>query len=444
MTDLRIPDISRRGLLKATGLAAGLALVPGLAACAQSKTQTSSGGGTAGTLKFWDMPWAQDAYNTASAAFVAAYKPAEGLPNAALQRIQWNNFTTTFSSALASKTGPAVSSGGGFQAFQFADQGYIAMADNLVSTWEKDGFRKDFLPGTLEAMKTSKGYVAVPWQTDFRVWWYRKSLFDDAGAKVPTTWNELMTAGEALKKKGYFGWGDGAGAGNNIGAHTMVFMMINNGGGLFTPDGKLDVLNERNVEAIDFILQLVKAGISDPASVSYTNDNHLAQWKNKKFAFGIFTAGLDQSLGEPSGGDILVASPLTGPHGDKASLAFGNNIMMYTNTPSQGGSEAFLDYYIKNMKTYWQQGVVTGLPVLQSIVDLPEFKKSSSNVQVIKEYQPITKTYGTRSTELFAAMAQVDGSLPLAQFTQSVLGGQTDAKSALTTLQQGLSTIVKS
>ena len=57
MTDLRIPDISRRGLLKATGLAAGLALVPGLAACAQSKTQTSSGGGTAGTLKFWDMPW---------------------------------------------------------------------------------------------------------------------------------------------------------------------------------------------------------------------------------------------------------------------------------------------------------------------------------------------------------------------------------------------------
>ena len=61
MTDLHLPDVSRRGFLKATGLAAGLALVPGLAACAQSKTQTSSGGGTAGTLKFWDMPWAQDA-----------------------------------------------------------------------------------------------------------------------------------------------------------------------------------------------------------------------------------------------------------------------------------------------------------------------------------------------------------------------------------------------
>jgi multiple sugar transport system substrate-binding protein len=433
------PGVSRRNILRATGLGASFALVPGLAAaCAKSKTETSS---ASGSLKFWDMPWATEPYNKASAALVAAYKPASGLPAATLQRIQWNNFTTTFASALASKTGPAVSSGGGFQAFQFADQGYIAPADNLIAKWEKDGFIKDFLPGTVEPMKTSKGYVAVPWQSDVRVWWYRKSLFDDAGATVPTSWDELMTAGELLKKKGYFGFGDGAGAGNNIGAHTMVMMMINNGGGMFTPDGKLDLLNERNVEAIDFILQLVKAGISDPASVSYTSDNHLAQWKNKKFAFGIYTAGMDDNIGE-TGGDLLIASPLTGPHGDKAILNFENNIMMYTNTPSQEGSEAFLDYYIKGMKVYWTTSVIQGIPVLQSIVDTPEFQKSANKVKVIKEYMPVAKTYGSRSTELFAAMAQVDGSQPLAQFTQTVLGGNTTAKAALTTLQQGLSSIV--
>jgi multiple sugar transport system substrate-binding protein len=223
----------------------------------------------------------------------------------------------------------------------------------------------------------------------------------------------------------------------------MVMMMINNGGGMFTPDGKLDLLNERNVEAIDFILQLVKAGISDPASVSYTSDNHLAQWKNKKYAFGIYTAGMDDNIGDTTG-DLLIASPLTGPHGDKAILNFENNIMMYTNTPSQEGSEAFLEYYIKNMKTYWETSVIQGIPVLKSIVDLPAFQKSANKVKVVKEYIPVAKTYGSRSTELFAAMAQVDGSQPLAQFTQTILGGKTDAKSALTTLQQGLSTIVKS
>ena len=435
------PGVSRRNILRATGLGASFALVPGLAAaCAKSKTESSS---ASGALKFWDMPWATETYNTASADLVAGYKPTGSLPAATLQRIQWNNFTTTFSSALASKTGPAVSSGGGFQAFQFSEEGYIAPADNLVARWEKDGFAKDFLPGTLEAMKTSKGYVAVPWQSDARTWWYRKSLFDDAGAKVPTTWDELVTAGEALKKKGYFGFGAGAGAGNNIGAHTMVAMMINNGGGMFAPDGKLDLLNERNVEAIDFVLELVKAGISDPAAVSYTSDNHLAQWKDKKYAFGMYTAGVDESVGDTSG-DLLIASPLTGPHGDNATLNFANNIMMYTNTPSQEGSEAFLDYYIKGMKVYWQKGVISAIPVLQSIVDTPEFQKNANKVKVVKEYMPVAKTYGERSSELFAAMAQVDGSQPLAQFTQTVLGGDTTAKAALTTLQQGLSSIVTS
>ncbi|MFV0430291.1 MAG: ABC transporter substrate-binding protein [Arachnia sp.] len=431
------PRINRRGFLNAGGLAATALAVPSLSGCVKSNTASSS----AETLTFWDMPWAVESYNVASKELVDSYAPADGLPAASLQRIQWNNFTTTFSSALASDTGPAVSSGGGFQAFQFADEGYIAMADDLIARWESEGFLSDFLPGTIEAMHTSQGYVAVPWQSDARAWWYRKSLFDEAGVAVPTTWDELFTAGEALKKLGYYGFGTGAGAGNNMGAHTMVMMMINNGGGMFTPDGELDLLNQRNVEAIDFVIELVKAGICDPAAVSYTGDNLLTQWIDKKFAFGIFTAALDDAVGEGSE-DLLVASPLAGLNGDTAVLSFGNNIMMYTNTPSQEGSEAFLDYYIKGMKTFWENSVINGIPVLQSIVDLPEFQASLNKVKVAEEYIPVAKTYGAQSAELFAAMAQVDGSQPLAEFTQTVLSGTTSSKDALTTLQSGLSGIV--
>ena len=53
----------------------------------------------------------------------------------------------------------------------------------------KDGLYEDFLPGIVEAMKTDKGYVAVPWQMDVRSLWYRKSLLEKAGAKVPTDWD---------------------------------------------------------------------------------------------------------------------------------------------------------------------------------------------------------------------------------------------------------------
>jgi multiple sugar transport system substrate-binding protein len=388
------------------------------------------------------MPWGSATYNPAAEKIVTAYKPASGMPAATYQTIQWNNFVQTFSSAIASKTGPAVSSGGGFQAFQFADQGAIAYADNVVKAFQADGTLDDFLPGTVEAMKTAKGYAAIPWQLDMRPWWYRKSLLDDAGVKPPTTWDELMTAGETLAKKGLYGFASGGGAGNNLGAHQMVMMMINNGGGIFNPDGKVDLVTDRNVEAMTFVQELVKAKIIDPASVSYTIDNQNARWKNKKFAMGIDTPGLDANVGDTSG-DLLVMSPIAGPHGDKACLVFENNIMMYKNTPSQAGSEAFLTYYIKNMKALWQQNVVPGLPVLKSIVELPEFQKQTQKAKIIKEWQPIAKSYATQSTTLTPALAQIDGGDPLNQFTQTMMAGKTDPKSALTTLQKALESIVK-
>jgi multiple sugar transport system substrate-binding protein len=218
--------------------------------------------------------------------------------------------------------------------------------------------------------------------------------------------------------------------------------MINNGGGLFNPDRKLDVVTDANVQAMTFVQELVKAKAVDPASVSYTSDNLLSQWKSKKIAMGVYTAGLDTDTGDTSG-DLKVMSPLASPNGTKAGLVFQNNIMMYKNTPSQPGSEAFLSYYIKNMKTLWQQNVVPGLPVLKSIVALPEFQAQSEKAKVIKEWTPVAKTFAEKSTQLFGALASVDASQPFFQFTQTMLAGKTDPKKALTDLQTALSSIVK-
>ena len=144
-----------------------------------------------------------------------------------------------------------------------------------------------------------------------------------------------MSVGKTLAKHGIYGFGTGSGTGNNLGAHTMIMMMINNGGGLFTTDNKLDVVTPRNIEAMQFVQDLVKAKISDPASVSYTTSTQDAQWKSGKFAMGIYTAGLDVNAGISNGSLAVMQEPLTGLHGEKACLVFQNSIMMYKNTPSQ-------------------------------------------------------------------------------------------------------------
>jgi len=143
--------VSRRSLLAG---AAGIAGLAALSAC-------SSGGGTSQTVKFWNMPWGGTAFNPLDQKITLGYKPSAGLPAASYQAVQWANFTTTFATAIVSKTGPAVSSGSGTQAFQFGKQNYIAYADGLLQSWQKNGLYDDFLPGVLGSMKTDKGRWTV-------------------------------------------------------------------------------------------------------------------------------------------------------------------------------------------------------------------------------------------------------------------------------------------
>ena len=195
---------SRRGFLGMVGAAAA---VPVLSACGSSSKSSNptgkassgggSGGGNAKGIKFWDMPWGGTAYNPAAKTLVGTYKPAARFGAASYQEIQWANFTQTFSSAIASNTGPAVSTGGGFQAFQYAQQGKIAYADNVIAAFKKDGTYDDFLANQVEAMKTAAGYAAIPWQLDIRVWWYNKATFAKLGLTPPTTWAEVITVAVA-------------------------------------------------------------------------------------------------------------------------------------------------------------------------------------------------------------------------------------------------------
>ena len=425
------------------GLVGAGAAVAGLAAC------SSGGAGGAGAsgkpLKFWNMPDGGPAFLKLDKQIVAAYKPADGLPKVTYQQIPWAGFAQVFSSAIASHTGPAVSGGGGTQAFQFAHQGAIAYADHLLESWKSNGLYDDFLPGVLETMKTDQGYVAVPYNLDCRVSWYNKTLMAKAGADNPTTWDEYKDVCAKLKKIGVYGFGLGAGAGNYTGGQVLTAFMINNGGGLFNAKQEPDCLTDANVEAIEYVLELVKNGYSDPAGPSYTSANVQSQWKAGKFGFGWDTAGLAVSVGGDVANDMVVGDPLTSSSGKKGGLYFPNNLMMYKNTPSQKGSEAFLTYYYKRMSPLWTHNTGIGLPVLKSIAATPQFKQDANNVKVLNTWQPIYGTWAAPGGKgLFYNVANtVDGTQPMVTFAQSILGGKTDAKSALTTLQNAIEGLMK-
>lgn len=431
--------LSRRGFLTAAG---GAAAVSALAACgggAGGGGNGGNGGGGGGSLKFWNMPWGGTEFNPKDKEITEAYEPADGLPSAVYQEIQWANFTQTFSSAVASNTGPAVSSGGGTQAFLFESQGKIAYADNLLESWKENGLYDDFLPGLIDTMKVEGGYAAIPYNLDMRVMWYNTTLLEQAGAELPTDWPSYMAAAEKLKAIDVYAFGVGAGSGSFTGSHIMTSFMINNGGGLFNADHEPDCVTDRNIEAMEFVLEMVAKGYVDPGSVTYTSDNVQTQWKDRRFGMGWDGAGLASNVGGDVAAELAVNSPLTGPSGDQGALHFPNNIMMYTNTPSQEGSEAFLTYYYQNMASLWTEHTGIGLPPLKSIAETPEFQSDPNAVKIIEEWQPISKTWAAPGSEaLFLGVTDVDGTPAMSTFTQTVLSGAATAEEALTTLQQAL------
>ncbi|WP_241978000.1 ABC transporter substrate-binding protein [Cryobacterium sp. TMS1-13-1] len=427
---------TRRGFI---GVAGGLAAAGLLAACTSSEGGSGGVASGDGEIKFWNMPWGNTEFNKLDEQITGDYVPTAGMGAASYQIIQWANFTQTFSAAVASNTGPAVSSGGGTQAFQFESQDKIAYADNLIESWKANGLYDDFLPGLIDTMKVEKGYAAVPYNLDMRVMWYNKSLMEKAGAKPPTDWQGYIDAAAALKKIDVYGYGTAAGAGSFTGSHVLTGWMVNNGGGLFDEEQQPNCVTPANIEAMEFVLEMVKKGYVDPASVTYTSANADSQWAAGAFGLGFDGGGLAANVGGDVGPQLVVGSPLTSPAGTKGSLYFPNNIMMYKNSPSQEASEAFLTYYYQNMKSLWTEGTGIGLPPLKSITETPEFKTNANNVTIINEWQPIARTWAAPGGDaLFLGVTAVDGTPAMETFTQSILGGRTDAKSALTALQTAI------
>jgi multiple sugar transport system substrate-binding protein len=95
------------------------------------------------------------------------------------------------------------------------------------------------------------------------------------------------------------------------------------------------------------------------------------------------------------------------------------------------------------LKQLWQQKLMAALPVFKSITELPEFASNANNVKIVKEWQPIAKTFASQGNTLNANLAALDGGQALNQFTQTILTGKSDAKTALTAFQSGLQSVLK-
>ena len=356
-------------------------------------------------LDFWDMIWGPPEYIDAAQAIVTRFNEEHPEIQVTYRSVPWSNWYQTFVTAVSAGSAPDISTGAGYQAVQLYDMGAIRPIDDVIEELRAEGDLDDFSPGTVDTLRYDDHYVALPWGLDIRVWYYRKSLLEAAGVEVPSTFAEMRAAAETLTEGDVYGV---VSSGDTGGTHYAYSAILNNGGALFNEQGELTLQSERNVEALQWLADMVDDGSVHPASPGYSSDDKRAAFFQGQAAFALDNPGLDGAAGPEIAADIGIVPPLTGPNGDQGTIYWINNIMMYEQTEHPEEAKTFLKWWSQNQLPLWTEGNTTQMPARQSFVEAA-VGDSANHRYIVENYLPVGKTTGYSAEGIFPALSEIEG-----------------------------------
>src|SRR5690606_30234770 len=116
--------------------------------------------------------------------------------------------------------------------------------------------------------------------------WIRKDLMEEAGVSaIPTTWDELRAACQAMQKNGIYGAPLPYGR-NSMTSLIFIGFIHQGGGHVFTPDLEVDIDNEGTRYALEFYKSMRE--LCPPGATSYSWGESLTAFVSGATATGIY------------------------------------------------------------------------------------------------------------------------------------------------------------
>jgi multiple sugar transport system substrate-binding protein len=423
-------NVSRRDFLKVVVLGEAATALAGCVPAVATESAAATESAVA-EIQFWDMVWGPPEYIDSAKKLVEKFNQSQSAIKVTYQSISWDSFPQAFTTAIGSGTAPDASSGGGYQPIQFYPDGGILDIDDLAAKFDAGLF----FPGTLDTMKYNGHTIAIPWAVDLRIPYYRKDLFEAADASIPTNFDELRAALKKLTSGDKYGIAF-SGSTGSAGWQQLMALMINNGGGLFDETGKLDVLNERNVEALMFVQDMMKEGLVHPGSAGFNDADMLKAFSNGSVAMVIYVPGTEDQVPEVKD-KVMMLSPMTGPHGDTGTLAYTNPFMIYKQTMHPEEAKTFLKWWSENLLPVWTEGHCGQLPASTKIAADPYFQSNANTQRIFEEWVPVGKTPAARASGMFPLLAEIDAGSEMATLATDILQGN-DVVESLTKLETSI------
>ena len=276
----------RRALL----LALAVALLPGCGAL----TPSAGGSSAKGPLQVWIMepgnPELRAFFTSASTEFEAAH-PGDRV---AVQFVPWASAHDQFVTAIGGGQMPDVAEMGSTWTPEFGDIGALEPA-GIGGPGSAGGGDGRYVASLVEGATVDGTVYGVPWYAGARALIYRTDVLASLGLTVPTTWDELLTVGRAIRDRtGMAAFGV---AGNA--PHYVLPMVWQNGGEIAYRKGgvwRSGMDSPEAVAAVQFYADLYRTERFAPAGALSWN----ARDVRKAFEAGDLAMMIGGGLGPPA------------------------------------------------------------------------------------------------------------------------------------------------
>lgn len=218
------------------------------------------------------------------------------------------------------------------------NEGTIRPLDDLVAA-----YGQDLSPNQL--IRVDGQIMAVAMMVNTQHLMYRHDIFDDLGLDVPTTWEEVIIAAEAIQEAGVVEYplGGTMKAGWNI-AQDFNNMFLGFGGSFVNDDGTSNVNSEAGVNALEMMARLTE--FMDPEYLVSDSTYVQQQFQQGTIAMANLWASRAAAMDNPDESQVVglvstAAAPRAMPNGAPATTLWWDGIVIASNITDEEAEAAF-------------------------------------------------------------------------------------------------------
>ncbi|HEY3310030.1 MAG TPA: extracellular solute-binding protein [Anaerolineales bacterium] len=168
---------------------------------------------------------------------------------------------------------------------EFAKNGYLWDVTSKVD----DKTKSSVFAAAWDITSVGGKIYGMPWLLDEKYFFYNAKMLSDAGISAPpATWEDLLTQAKTIKDKGLaeypivWSWGQAEAA-----ICDFVALLYGNGGTFMDAAGKPAFNNAQGVKTLQWMVDSIDAGITNPASISYLEEDVRNTFSQGKAAFAL-------------------------------------------------------------------------------------------------------------------------------------------------------------